>query len=209
MPPDTRKQARRISKPKQTKQQPAAIELLPKSSIPNLTLLEISRIFKILDRDGDGLVTHAEFIKGLKLHPAIASKLRMPAEIRAEDGTRESYQFHFAQMDIDGSRTISIFELLSFHGHSGTENDEESDEFKKLLLACGYGSEAIDKIYTCAGHRGGGAGRRGGGRGIDSHESRGSSSSAPETPRTPATPAEAGRAGRGEEGALVYGRQVM
>ena len=104
---------------------------------------------------------------------------------------------------------FSIFELLSFHGHSGTENDEESDEFKKLLLACGYGSEAIDKIYTCAGHRGGGAGRRGGGRGIDSHESRGSSSSAPETPRTPATPAEAGRAGRGEEGALVYGRQVM
>jgi Ca2+-binding EF-hand superfamily protein len=204
MPPDTRKQARKIVKPKQTKRQPAAIELLPTSSIPSLTPLEIARIFKILDRDGDGQVTHAEFIKGLKLHPAIASKLRMPADIRAEDGTRESYQFHFAQMDIDGSRTISIFELLSFHGHFGMENEEQRDELKKLLLSCGYGSEAIDKMYTRAGHRGGG----GGGQGIDSRESRGSSSSAPETPRTPATPAEAGRAGGYGEGALAYGRQV-
>ena len=132
----------------------------------------------------------------------------MPAKIRAEDGTRESYQFHFSQMDVDGFRTISIFEFLSFHGHFGMENDEEIDEVMKLLLSCGYGSDAIDKIFTCAGHRGGGSGRRGGGRRIDSRESCGSSSSAPETPRTPATPAEAGRAGGYGDGALVYGRQV-
>ncbi len=65
MPPDTRKHARDISKPKQTKWQAAAIELLQKSSIPSLAPLEIACTLKILDRDGDGQVTHAEFIKGL------------------------------------------------------------------------------------------------------------------------------------------------
>ena len=63
-----------------------------------LTALEVINIFKTLDTNGDGELSHAEFIKGLKDKPTIADKLGMPSDIHAEDGTRESYQLAFGQV---------------------------------------------------------------------------------------------------------------
>ena len=53
---------------------------------PELSALELIDIFKTLDINGDGEVSHAEFIKGLKGNPRMAERLGMPSEIRAEDG---------------------------------------------------------------------------------------------------------------------------
>ena len=42
---------------------------------PNFSFFELSEIFRTLDKNGDGVITHIEFIKGLKEHPDIAAKL--------------------------------------------------------------------------------------------------------------------------------------
>ena len=57
-----------------------------RESGPELSALELIDIFKTLDINGDGEVSHAEFIKGLKGNPRMAERLGMPSEIRAEDG---------------------------------------------------------------------------------------------------------------------------
>jgi len=78
---------------------------------------EVYEIFAALDANGDGEISHAELIKGLKSNPMVASKLGMPSNIRAEDGTRESYQLAFGKIDNDGSKSIDVHELLRFCGH--------------------------------------------------------------------------------------------
>ena len=47
-----------------------------------LSFQEIQRIFSILDKNGDGNITHAEFISGLKKNVWVAKKLGMPSNIR-------------------------------------------------------------------------------------------------------------------------------
>jgi hypothetical protein len=53
-----------------------------------LSFREIQEIFSTLDKNGDGSITHAEFITGLKKHSWVAEKLGMPSNVRQEDGTR-------------------------------------------------------------------------------------------------------------------------
>jgi len=79
--------------------------------------LEVYEIFAALDHNGDGSISQAEFIRGLKQHPWAASKLGMPSHIRQEDGTRTSYQLAFGTMDSDESKTIRFDELLVYCGH--------------------------------------------------------------------------------------------
>ena len=47
-----------------------------------MSFQEIQRIFSILDKNGDGNITHAEFISGLKKNVWVANKLGMPSNIR-------------------------------------------------------------------------------------------------------------------------------
>ena len=78
---------------------------------------DVEEIFAALDKNGDGSITQAEMIRGLKRHPWAASKLGMPSQIRQEDGTRNSYQLAFGSMDSDESKTIDLDELLMYCGH--------------------------------------------------------------------------------------------
>jgi len=112
-----------------------------------LTALEVINMFKTLDINGDGEVTHVEFLKGLKINPSIADKLGMPKDVRAEDGTRDSYQLAFGQIDNDGSKTIDLSELLEFYGHLGLERSQ----LNNLLMLCGYNAAAIRLIFGRAG----------------------------------------------------------
>ena len=51
----------------------------------DLSALEVINIFKTLDINGDGEVSHAEFLKGLKANPTIAEKLGMCKRVEVED----------------------------------------------------------------------------------------------------------------------------
>jgi Ca2+-binding EF-hand superfamily protein len=95
---------------------------------------ELKRIFDVLDINRDGSITHAEFLRGLKKNDWIAKKLGnivcsfrrffifkfvragLPADVRQEDGSRDSYQLAFGQMDNDDSKTIEcVFRIAFFH----------------------------------------------------------------------------------------------
>ena len=51
----------------------------------DLSALEVINIFKTLDINGDGEVSHAEFLKGLKANPTIAEKLGTCKRVEVED----------------------------------------------------------------------------------------------------------------------------
>lgn len=76
-----------------------------------LSFEELKEIFGLLDKDGDGSITHTECIIGLKKYGWIADKLGMPSNIRQEDGSRESYQVIFGRIDHDSSKTIEFEEV--------------------------------------------------------------------------------------------------
>jgi len=81
-----------------------------------LSFDELQDIFKILDKNGDGVISHIEFIKGLKQNPGIANRLGMPAHIQQEDGTRDRYQLTFGEIDADDSKNIDFEELCRYYG---------------------------------------------------------------------------------------------
>ena len=85
-----------------------------------LSFEDIGEIFETLDKNGDGSITHAEFIVGLKKNPWVAEKLGMPSHVRQEDGSRESYQLSFGKIDKDSSKSIEFAELCAFFGFSGS-----------------------------------------------------------------------------------------
>jgi Tfp pilus assembly protein PilF/Ca2+-binding EF-hand superfamily protein len=126
---------------------PAAAKSQGGAAHAQLTALEVINMFKTLDRNGDGELSHAEFLKGIKMNPLIGEKLGMPKDVRAEDGTRDSYQLAFGQIDNDGSKTIDLSELLEFYGHLNMEKTQLSS----LLMLCGYDSRAIRLIFGRAG----------------------------------------------------------
>jgi hypothetical protein len=97
-----------------------------------LSFREITDIFNTLDKNGDGKITHAEFIIGLKRHAWIAEKLGMPAHVRQEDGSRETYQLSFGMIDNDNSKTIEFKELCAFFGYY-SDGDHMSDWSQQSL----------------------------------------------------------------------------
>jgi len=89
---------------------------------------DVEKIFAALDKNGDGSITQAEMIRGLKQHPWAASKLGMPSHIRQEDQTRSCYQLAFGSMDSDESKTIELDELLAFCGHGRSQDISEMSD---------------------------------------------------------------------------------
>ena len=89
-----------------------------------MSFKELHEIFQILDKNGDGVISHVEFIKGLKQAPWIAEKLGMPARIQPEDGTRHKYQLIFGEIDADDSKNIDFDELCLYYG---VQSDETSN----------------------------------------------------------------------------------
>ena len=89
---------------------------------------DVEEIFAALDQNGDGSITQAEMIRGLKQHPWAASKLGMPSHIRQEDQTRNRYQLAFGSMDSDESKTIELDELLAFCGHGRSQDISEMSD---------------------------------------------------------------------------------
>jgi Ca2+-binding EF-hand superfamily protein len=86
------------------------------------------RMFKRIDRDGDGSVTHIELIKALRGDRTVAAALQLPSHIRQEDGTRDSYMLCFNEIDRDGTGTISLDEFLQFLGSCREKERERERE---------------------------------------------------------------------------------
>jgi Ca2+-binding EF-hand superfamily protein len=111
---------------------------------PKLTALEVINIFKTLDTNGDGEISHAEFIRGCKSHPSIADKLGVPTGAHAQDN--RSLQLAFGKLDLDKSKSIDVMEILGYYGHLG----QDETHLQSLLMLCGYDGAGIRKIFSRA-----------------------------------------------------------
>lgn len=113
------------------------------------------QMFKRIDRDGNGAVTHVELIKALRGDKKVAAvrncldvvlvitflqlitathivaiyygqALQLPSHIRQEDGSRDSYMACFNEIDTDGTGNISLDEFLQFIGRSREIHSNEN-----------------------------------------------------------------------------------
>jgi Ca2+-binding EF-hand superfamily protein len=93
---------------------------------------ELHHIFTLLDADGDGEITHAEFIQGMRAHPELVRKLNVPQVHGQESAGRVHYSKAFAKMDTDNSHTVSFEEMLQYFAphmlHGPGEQHKSKDE---------------------------------------------------------------------------------
>jgi hypothetical protein len=52
----------------------------------------VAAAFALLDRNGDGALSRAEVIRGLRTQPSVRALLGFGATVRQEDGTREAFE---------------------------------------------------------------------------------------------------------------------
>jgi hypothetical protein len=88
-----------------------------------ISAVEVVTIFRKLDRQGNGEISIAEFISGLKASPDSAEKFGMPEEIRKESDARDTYELAFGKLDVQISKSVSVSILrgLEPHGPIGTD----------------------------------------------------------------------------------------
>jgi Ca2+-binding EF-hand superfamily protein len=78
----------------------------------------VAEAFALLDRNGDGSLSRAEVIKGLRAQPAVRALLGLGAVVRQEDGTRDAFEAVYQAIDRDGSKAIDLPELRRYLGGS-------------------------------------------------------------------------------------------
>ena len=122
----------------------AAAMRLPRAE-RSLSRAEADKIFKLLDVNGSGAISHPEMIKGLRQHPHIAFKLGLPSVIRQQDGSRERYQEVFSHMDPYDVKAIDRANFLRYYSWEvAPEESLISDPYAKPPL----GLPEPDSLYV-------------------------------------------------------------
>jgi len=75
---------------------------------------EILEVFHTLDRNQDGHISRAEFIKTLRGNTEVASYFQLPQNVKQEDGSRDKFEAVFQAMDRDGDRTVTYDEIRGY-----------------------------------------------------------------------------------------------
>lgn len=70
--------------------------------------------FALIDKNGDGALSRIEVIQACKKHPSVRALLSLPASIRQEDGTRDSFEQIYQQLDVDDSKSVTLEEFEQF-----------------------------------------------------------------------------------------------
>jgi len=78
---------------------------------PQLQRHEAAAIFEALDEAGNGCVTHAEFVQGLRVNHVLAEVLNVPTRMMQERHIR----LVFEAIDTDGSGGLDMQEFLSYY----------------------------------------------------------------------------------------------
>ena len=77
-------------------------------------LAQLSAVFDAIDKNHDGAVSRSELLLALRRDPALAERLRLPQHVRQEGGTRAAFERVFAEIDADGSATLSLRDFARY-----------------------------------------------------------------------------------------------
>ena len=88
-------------------------------STPTLTEDYLRELFNKIDKDGSGEINKRELIIALRKDDAVSSALKLPARIRQEDGTRDTFEQVFQSIDRSEDNLINWSEFISFFNRSG------------------------------------------------------------------------------------------
>ena len=76
--------------------------------------LACEEAFKLIDRNGDGVLSRIEVIQACRSDERVAKLLRLPKTIKQEDGSRDRFEEIFRQMDTDDSKEVDQEEFKRF-----------------------------------------------------------------------------------------------
>jgi hypothetical protein len=77
-------------------------------------ITRLRAVFDSIDADASGEISRIELIRALRSRPDVAALLELPSVIRQEDGTRDSFERVFQDIDDDCSKQLSWTEFLVF-----------------------------------------------------------------------------------------------
>ena len=72
------------------------------------------QVFRLLDKNGDGVLSRIEIIQACRKDEGVANLLRIPQQVRQEDGSRDFFEAMFQMLDADDSKSVSLEEFQSF-----------------------------------------------------------------------------------------------
>ena len=76
--------------------------------------LACEEAFKLIDKNGDGVLSRIEVIQACRSDERVAKLLRLPQTIKQEDGSRDRFEEIFQQMDTDDSKEVDMEEFQRF-----------------------------------------------------------------------------------------------
>ena len=93
-----------------------------------LTEAYLRSIFNTVDKDGSGEINKRELIIALRNDAKVAQALRLPARIRQEDGTRDSFEAVFQAIDASDDNLVSWAEFLRYFEREGRVAREQQQK---------------------------------------------------------------------------------
>ena len=76
--------------------------------------LQCEEAFRLIDKNGDGVLSRIEVIQACRNDGEVARLLRLPQQIKQEDGSRDRFEEIFQMMDIDDSKEVDLQEFQTF-----------------------------------------------------------------------------------------------
>ena len=71
-------------------------------------------VFRIIDTNGDGVLSRVEIVTACRANPEVAKCLGLPQHIKPEDGSRDLFERIYQKMDVDGSKDVDLEDFKLF-----------------------------------------------------------------------------------------------